>query len=575
VTELQTPTALEPRAAAAPTADTRAWLVVHLCTLVAVVPVLFWINRDQWFAGDEWQVITTNGLGSSPPRASIFAPHFEHWSTLGVLVYRALYAVFELHTYVPYTAVLIVVILGVTRMLWRLLLRISVVPAYATAVALVFPVLAVGWENRSTAWQITIIAPVGLGFAALLLMPERGPLGRRDLVASLLLVVGLMCSGVGVTMTVTVVIAALLRRGWRVAAALLALPAVVYLTWYVLEGTVGQRNTVALSTALRDLPDFVWTGLTGALSGFTRVPGTGAVVLVLAAAWLVWRARPRHEPWPLVIATAIGAVVSISLTGLRRAGVDAEASRYADIVVVLLLPTIALATQDVGRLVIRRLGRPAVAAFTVVVLAFLAVQVVGLNHEVETEVFVGEMKPRVLATAKILRAGEPIASTNIFGIPFLTEPSTATIARIDRHGELPALDVSRADVLTAREYVETTLGAEVRYPEGVASLVGVSGGRATAGAAPGCVDVTATRATAPATARLRLPAAASFRITTRRPQAVSLRLAAAGATGRPRPFDVDPEQGIVVSVARGGMDVLLTFSAPTATLCSLAGPSPA
>jgi hypothetical protein len=56
---------------------------------------------------------------------------------------------------------------------------------------------------------------------------------------------------------------------------------------------------------------------------------------------------------------------------------------------------------------------------------------------------------------------------------------------------------------------------------------------------------------------------------------VSLRLAAAGATGRPRPFDVDPEQGIVVSVARGGMDVLLTFSAPTATLCSLAGPSPA
>ena len=140
--------------------DRRTWLIVHLCTLVGAVPLLFWINRNQWFAGDEWQVITTNGLGSSPQRAGDFAPHFEHWSTLGVLAYRALFAVFELHTYVPYTALLIVVILGVTHMLWRLLLRVGVGPPYATAVALVFPVLAVGWENRSTAWQLTVIGPV-------------------------------------------------------------------------------------------------------------------------------------------------------------------------------------------------------------------------------------------------------------------------------------------------------------------------------------------------------------------------------------------------------------------------------
>jgi len=36
--------------------------------------------------------------------------------------------------------------------------------------------------------------------------------------------------------------------------------------------------------------------------------------------------------------------------------------------------------------------------------------------------------------------GEPIASTNIFGIPYLADPSTTTIARLDRHGELPALE---------------------------------------------------------------------------------------------------------------------------------------
>ena len=102
------------------------------------MPLLFWINRNQWFAGDEWQVITTNGLGSSPQHASDFAPHFEHWTTLVVLTYRALFAVFELHTYVPYVALMIVVILAVTHLLWRFLLRVGVTPAYATAVALVY-----------------------------------------------------------------------------------------------------------------------------------------------------------------------------------------------------------------------------------------------------------------------------------------------------------------------------------------------------------------------------------------------------------------------------------------------------
>jgi hypothetical protein len=255
------------------------------------------------------------------------------------------------------------------------------------------------------------------------------------------------------------------------------------------------------------------------------------------------------------------------LTGLRRAGVDAQASRYADVVVVLLLPALALCTQDIARMAVRRFGRSLAAVFAVVVVGFVVVQVVALDHEVQSEIFVGEMKPRVLATAKILRAGEPVASTNIFGIPFVTEPSTSTIARLDRHGELPALDVTRADVLTAREYVEVVIGSEDLYPTGIATVVDVSRGRATTTAA-GCVDVVAT-STAPAAATLRLPEAASFSIATRRPQIVALRFEEAGATGRPRRFDVGPGAGVTVSVSRG-TDVRLAFTNRTTSLCGLA-----
>jgi hypothetical protein len=547
----------------------RTWAVVHLCTLVAAVPLLFWINRNQWFAGDEWHVIVNNGLGSSPQRASDFAPHFEHWATLPVIANRALFAVFELHTYVPYVGLLIVVILAVTHMLWRFLLRVGVATPYATAVALVFAVLAVGWENRATAWQVSIIAPVGLGLGALLVMPERGPYGRRDLAASLLLVVGLMCSGVGITMTVVVAIAAFLRRGWRVTGAILAIPVVVYGAWYLLEGTRGQRHP-PVSTALRGLPDFVWSGLTGALSGLTRVPGAGVAVLVLVAGWLAWRARPRQEPWPLVLAATAGAVASLAFTGLRRAGADPATSRYADIVVVLLLPALALATQDVARRAVRRFGRPLAAVLVVVVVGFLLVQVHALDREVQSELFFGEMKPRVLATAQILRDDEPIISTDVVGLPFAVEPSASTIARLDRHGELPELDVSRADILTAREYLEAVIGPDALFPEGIAEIVHVTGARTTNGAA-GCAEVIAT-SNAPASVTLRFPEAGAFDITTRRTQVVSMRFVEDGSSGRPRPFEVASGEGVTVSISRPGTDVRLTFTVRTTTLCGLAAP---
>jgi hypothetical protein len=546
--------------------DVGPWLWVHLGTLVAGIPVLAWINRDQWFSGDEWQVVTTNGLGSNPARASIFAPHFEHWATTGILVYKALYGVFALRSYVPYVAVFIAVILAVAHLTWRLLLRVGIVPSYATAVAALTMVLAVGWENRSTAFQMVVIAPVALGFGALLVMPARGPLVRRDAAVAALLLVALTCSGTGVTMTAVVALAALLRRGWRVALGIVAVPAAVYALWYALEGSSGQRNDTSLSTALGDLPGFVWRGLTEAFSGVTRVPDSGAVVLAALVVWLVWRARPRIEPWPLVIATTVGAVFSIALTGIRRAGAGPE-SRYVDIVVLLALPALALMTQELGRWLVRRFGRPVLAVVSVVVVAFLVLQVIALNDEVSSEAFVGEMRPRVLATARIMRDREPLATSNIFGIPYLTEPSATTIDRLDRNGELPALDVSATDVLTAREYVETVIGDASQYPEGVATSLTVSGGTATAGA-PGCAVISPNETGARPAVLVELPRAGSFRVATDRPAAVYMAFLDGTARGRPRGFLSAPEGGTGVGVSRA-TNVELTLPRTTTTLCGI------
>jgi hypothetical protein len=558
------------RSEPAPTrAVDRRWLWVHLTSLAVAVPVLAWINRHQWFSGDEWQVITSNGLGSNPTRRGLFAPHFEHWITVGILVYKALYGVFAARTYVPYVAVLIAVILAVAHLSWRLLLRIGVHPALATAVAALTTVMAVGWENRSTAFQMVVIGPVALGFGALLVMPTRGPLGRRDVIVVALLLLGLMCSGTGVTMTAVVVLAALLCRGWKVAAGIVAVPAVVYGVWYLAEGSSGQRDDTPMSTVLRDLPGFVWRGVTHALDDLTLIEHAGVLLLVLVVPWLVWRAwqaGPRRQPWPLVIATTVGALASVTLTGLRRSTAP-PVSRYSDIVVLLALPALALMVQDGGRWLTRRVGRPVLAVISVLVVAFLVVQVVALNDDVESEAFVGEMKPRVLATARIMRDDVPIADSNIFGIFYLSEPSTSTIARLDRNGELPALDVSAADVLTAREYVQVVIGDASKYPEGVASSVTITGG--SAGAAPaGCTTV------APATpgrrpvARVELPRAGSLRVASDPAATASLSWVQGREHGRPRPFTTTPGGGTGIGVAQAAT-LELDLPATTTTLCGL------
>lgn len=513
------------------------WLWVHVATLVLAVPVLVWVNRDQWFSGDEWFVITARGLGSNPQRISLLAPHFEHWSTLPILAYKAMYALVAMRSYWPYVAMLIVVQLAVTHMLWRVLLRVGVAAPFATAVAALFAVMAVGWENLSTAWQISIIAPLALGFGALLVLPERGErFGRGDVAVSVLLVIAVTCSGTGVTMAMVVGIAAFLRRGWKLALADVSVPALVWGTWYVTWGTEGQRNQSSLGDAVTGLPGFVWRGMSDAFAGLFRIDILGPIALVALVAWIVWRARPGVEPWPLVIAMSAGALLGNALTGLRRAGTDGGASRYAYVVIALLLPALALALQDVVGPFVRRHGRVAVYSVAGVLVACIVVQVVALNDEISGEIFVGQMRPRTLATALLLRDGQPVIAPTLF--PIITEPTPATVRRVYEAGELPSLDeVTHDDVLTTAEWVQMTVDppGAVKYP------------------VPGATCTTSTRAT-----DVPLTDASSLTVTSDRTGLYKVQFRDSRGKGDPRRIYAVPKAPEVLNIARAPLTVRLT-----------------
>ncbi|HVF13751.1 MAG TPA: hypothetical protein VM942_04080, partial [Acidimicrobiales bacterium] len=212
----------------------RVVAIGHALSLVAGLVVLLVVNRNQWFAGDEWDFLARRGLHGA--EAGLFEPHNEHWSTGPILVYRALYSLVGLRSYLPYIAVLVLVHLALAHLLWRIMRRVGVDPWVSTALAAVFAVLGAGTENLVWAFQIGFVGSVLLGMVVILLVDHDGPFDRRDHVAWLVSVVALTFSGISVTMVVIAGLTVLLRRGWAQAAKTVVVPAAVYLLWLMVAG---------------------------------------------------------------------------------------------------------------------------------------------------------------------------------------------------------------------------------------------------------------------------------------------------------------------------------------------------
>jgi hypothetical protein len=448
------------RRAPAAVRDVRHWsarrwaTVLHVVSLVMGFFVLLWIDRHQWFSGDEWAFILKRGLlGHS--QLGLLQPHNEHWSTAPILIYRALFSVFGVRTYTPYLVVLLLFQVVVAHLLWRVMVRAGVQPLIATAAATVFMVLGGGWENLINPFQVSFLGSVAFGLAALLVMPERGGFQRRDVYGWILNVVALTFSGVGITMVLVVGGVAYARRGWRVAAQVVSVPGVVYLLWYAGWGrdatAVGQEP---LSTALQHSPAFVWHGLVESVDATTGLAGSGAVLLILLAIWLVRVVRPEVEPWPIVFALALGAPVFLFLAGIRRSGLGTDAAaapRYVWIVVALLLPVAALAASRM--LDGRSLAVPAGLVATAVLLTVgLSTMNYNATRNAPTK---QENERRLVAAAALLQSGAPVVSD--FPLPELDPDITSgPLLAIARSGDLPNVAISATDRLDAATFLQLT-----------------------------------------------------------------------------------------------------------------------
>ena len=139
----------------------------------------------------------------------LFRAHFQHWTTLPILVYRLMWVLVGLRSYTPYQVLIVSAHLVAAALLAR-----GDAPRRCAALAgdgrgRAFVFFGAGAENILVAFQITFVGALVFGLAQLLLSDHDGPIDRRDWLGLLAGFAGLACSGVAMTMTVVVGLAVL------------------------------------------------------------------------------------------------------------------------------------------------------------------------------------------------------------------------------------------------------------------------------------------------------------------------------------------------------------------------------
>ncbi|MGH9027414.1 MAG: hypothetical protein ACRDWD_15055, partial [Acidimicrobiia bacterium] len=332
--------------------NARAALVVFVAVAAGALVVERVLGRFRWFFRDEWEFLANRDLGDV---SDLLRPHNEHWSTAPIVVFRGLWWLVGLRSYLPYQLTILVLHLTAAALLRVVMRRAGAGPWASTAAASLFALFGAGLANIVWAFQIGFVGSLVLGLIHLLLADHDGQFDRRDwfgLAAGLL---GLMCSGVGVTMALAVGVAVLIRRGWRVAAVHTVPLAVVYVAWWLAFARSAYRRSVA---SIGEVLRFVWTGLRETFEAIGQFPVVGIALAVMLAVglFLAWRGldritRRRRAAAPAALIVAAVAFLLATAVG-RAADFGPEAagsSRYVGIVAALLLPALAVAADAVAR----------------------------------------------------------------------------------------------------------------------------------------------------------------------------------------------------------------------------------
>jgi len=293
--------------------------------------------RHLWFFGDEWTFL----FDRSATPSDLLVPHNEHWSTIPLLLYRVLFALFGLDHYLVFALMPIVSHVAVCVALYKVMRAYDVRPWPAALATLVIG-LAAGSVAVNLLWafQVGFLASVFFGLIAIW-ASRRGlgePWGLPAVWASLVL--GQMSAGMWVPLAVMLGLTVVLLDGFRRALVVFGPPAAVYLVWLI--GFGRSNDDAAATTDVREILLFAWAGLSNLWQSVVGLEGTGGVVLLALTIGALVLPGPVTSR-ALALAGLGSCLALYLLLGVTRASLgQPAASRYAYVGILLTLPALAV-----------------------------------------------------------------------------------------------------------------------------------------------------------------------------------------------------------------------------------------
>jgi hypothetical protein len=457
----------------------------HWASLAVVLVVLLVLSRHQWFDGDDWFFairVDEGGVGD------LFRAYNVHWVTIPLIGFGLFFRAFRFRSYVPYLVPVIVLHVVCGHLLWRLLRQVGVDGWVATALVPTLLFSASAATVTMLGIQTGGTGSLALGLVLVMLVNRPDLDRRRTRQAAGLGLLSLPFSGVAPVMIGVATLTVVLRRGWRAAVPVVALPAGVYVAWAFLFGRTNTMREPVSPGAMLSIPRFVWTGLVATVDESTVFKGAGVLVVVALTAWAASRWDRASGPAAPAFAMAVGGVAFYLLTGFSRVSlflIRGVEIRYVYFAWALVLPIVGLALTDLLR---RWAWRDAAAVVLGGVLAVHGLS--GLLDEVRIEER-REMKVRteVLASARVVTTEASLPDVVLYtdSTPGLTGER---LARYQRAGYLDPLPS-----LTPAQYVVAALPSQGRFqpkaPAGVEATPGLGAlTGATAEGDGGCLQVT-------------------------------------------------------------------------------------
>jgi hypothetical protein len=299
----------------------RRWAIpALLALLLAGGGVLLYAGRLTGFYYDEWNFVLQRRAWTLD---ALLKPHNEHLSLVPVLVYKLLFELFGLGSYVPYRVSVIALGMGIAALLF-VYARPRVGATLALAAAAVVLLLGQAYIDILWPFQIGFLGSLACGLGALLAL-DRGT-RRAEFLASALITGALASSSLGLPLLAAFAIEILGRPDRRARWWILLAPVVLYALWYV---TYGVSEGITLDNAFAT-PHYVTEAGAGAAGAVTGLDSNWGRPLLLAFAVVLGFAVRRVTAVPWRLAALVTAPLAFWVaTGLARANLnEPAASRY-------------------------------------------------------------------------------------------------------------------------------------------------------------------------------------------------------------------------------------------------------